>query len=62
MLQFPNPTPYTLNLIPLILHPAFSTPHPKDARGRAAALRVHARGVPMAAAVDFDDVAARTER
>jgi len=35
---------------------------PPDARGRAAALRVHARGVPMAAAVDFDDVAARTER
>ena len=35
---------------------------PTDARGREAALRVHARGVPLAADVDLRAVATRTER
>ena len=35
---------------------------PPDARGREAALRVHARGVPLAADVDLRAVATRTER
>ena len=35
---------------------------PPDARGREAALRVHARGVPLAPDVDLSDVARRAER
>ena len=35
---------------------------PPDAAGRAAALRVHARGVPLADDVDLESVAARAER
>ena len=34
----------------------------RDTAGRAAALRVHARGVPLAAGVDLDGVAQRSAR
>lgn len=39
----------------------FAYPRPPPPAGRAAALRVHSRGMPLAADVDFEGIARRTE-